>query len=91
MAQYGCTCGCSVHVPPCPWAGPIVTIIGPAASPGLVDLPPIARGWICPACGAGLAPAVMRCPCVPIPPPKVDYTTGTTCATLAELLTTGNN
>lgn len=25
--------------------------------------PPIKTGWVCPICGAGLAPWVQRCPC----------------------------
>ena len=24
-------------------------------------------GWICPKCGAGMAPCSSRCPCVPLP------------------------
>lgn len=58
-----CSCKNTAHEFGCALAGPLST--PPVHAP-----PPV--GWICPVCGAGMAPHEKRCPCVPprggIPP-----------------------
>ena len=60
MLTVGCTCGCSVHVWPCPWAANPVQV---------VSSPTPMQGWICPVCHGGNSPFAVRCPCVPAHPP----------------------
>lgn len=31
------------------------------------------RGWLCPACGGGVAPGIHRCPCVALAPVSVPF------------------
>ena len=52
MLYFGCTCGCSTHVWPCPYA--------------ITYTPPAAKGWICPVCSGGVSPFAAKCPCTPI-------------------------
>jgi hypothetical protein len=59
MLQVGCTCGCTVHVWPCPWA---------ANPTQVVTTPTPLQGWICPVCKGGNSPFAARCPCVPALP-----------------------
>ena len=64
MLQVGCTCGCSVHMWPCPWA----------VNPN----PPVfaMRGWVCPVCNGGVSPFAAKCPCVLVAHPPYYVGTG---------------
>ncbi len=61
MVDFGCTCGQSIHIFPCPLATNNVQIIGTVPPPAPM------MGWLCPACGGGVSPFATRCPCKPVP------------------------
>ena len=69
MVQYGCNCGQSVHIAPCPWADV-------PAQPVSIHSPVTLVGWRCPSCQGGVSPFATRCPCVPLPAPPIAFGTG---------------
>ncbi len=54
-------------VQPSPWPDPMKPPLPPSPPP------PAMTGWICPKCGAGVAPWARSCPCC-APPIKYDVT-----------------